>query len=151
MLYDLTFETARANAEHLKALGQDTIYLRRDNDLPLHLVTRVESGSTFRLDGPTSCYLIAEVDGLTFKSSVDFEQSDANGRGVSLFDRVRLRELMLQLTPEARRSFADMLTREVLGPLKKRSDDIRQAMLAQADSEDCVRGLIAFAEAGEIA
>ena len=147
-MLDLTYEQALENAEHLVALGETTIYLYRDRagDFPYDKVTRVESGSTHRLSGPSSCYLFAEDAGLTFKLSVDFERPDANGRGVSLFDRDRLRALMLKLPDAARRSFAELLETEVMPGLVKRTREIRDALQEQADSEDCVRGLIAFAK-----
>jgi len=65
-----------------------------------------------------------------------------------MFDRDRLRDITLKLPPAARKLFADMLEREVLPPLAKRTGEIREALRSQADSEDCVRGLIAFAEEG---
>jgi hypothetical protein len=144
---DLTYRQAVAKAEHLIALGETDVYLYRDfGDFPYDNIVRVETGSSYRLNGPTSCYLIAEDAGLTFKVSVDFEGPEANGSGRSQFDADKLRELALKLPPPARAMFADMLAREVLPPLVERTNEYRKAMRQQADSEDCVRGLIAFAE-----
>jgi hypothetical protein len=145
-MHDLTYAQAIANAEHLKALGQTDVYLYRDNaeGFPFDKVTRVEEGSSFRLSGPSSCRLIAEEAGLRFSVSVDFENADANGRGVSLFDRDQLRDLMRKLNPAAREQFAVMLEKCVI-PMAKRTAEIREALNSQCDSEDCVRGLIAFA------
>lgn len=146
MMSDMSIAEALAKAEHLKALGQTEIYLYRDQpDFPYDKVTQVKSGSSYRLSGPSSCALYAEIDGITFRMSVDFEGVDANGRGVSLFDRDRLRELMMKLPDAARKSFADMLRAEVLPGMAKRSAEIRDGLRSQLDSEDCVRGLIAFA------
>lgn len=147
---DLTYRQAVENAEHLIALGQTTVYLYRDEaEFPYEKVTQIEAGGTWRLGGPSSCYLIAEEHGLTFKLSVDFEGREANGAGTALFDRDRLRDLAFRLSPKGRQLFADMLQKEVLGNLTKRTDEIRQALRLQADSEDCVRGLIAFAREPE--
>lgn len=146
-MFDMSVSDALSKREHLIALGDTTIYVRNDDDFPFDRVVRVESGGSYRLSGPASAYLLAEVDGLTFQLSVDFEQADANGRGASLFDRVRLRDVMGKLSAEGRRSFADMLEREVMPALGKRSADLRMAMNEQLDSEDCVRGLIAFGSA----
>lgn len=145
-MYDLTYESAVKNAEHLLALGQTTVYLRDDNP-PWSRAVRVEAGSSYRFAGPTSCYVIAEEAGLELKWSVDFEGRDANGRGVSLFDRERLREVALKLPPSARKGFSALLKNEVLPDLEKRTAEIRDALNKQSDSEDCVRGLIAFSEA----
>jgi hypothetical protein len=145
-MLDLSVKEALANAEHLKALGETLIYVHRGEDaFPYDKVSAVESGSSYRLGGPSSCYLIAQIDGLTFKLNVDFEPREANGRGVAIFDRDRLRDLMLKLPPGARRSFASLLENECLPGLAKRADELRSALREQADSEDCVRGLIRVA------
>lgn len=145
-MFDVTYADAIAKAEHLIALDQTTVYLRDGGkDFPYDKTIRVESGSSYRLNGPSSAYLIAEDHGLQFKLNVEFEGRDANGRGVSLFERGRLREVMMKLPAVARKSFADMLENEVLAQLASRTDELRAAMRAQADSEDCVRGLIAYA------
>jgi hypothetical protein len=144
-MLNLNYPEAIEKAQHLIAIGETTIYLRDDTDFPYHKVSGVESGSTYRSGGPVSCYLIAEAKGLTFRLCVDFEPRSANGAGTALFDRDRLRELAFKLSPIGQALFADLLETEVLGGLSKRTDEIRQALRVQADSEDCVRGLIAFA------
>lgn len=145
-MHEMTYASAVKNADHLIALGMTTIYLRDDNGFPWDKATDVQSGASFRLNGPSSCYIIAEDSGITFKLGVEFEGRDANGRGVSLFERDRLRDVMRRLPPTARRHFAKMLSTEVLPAIAKRSSEIREALNANLDSEDCVRGLIAFAE-----
>ncbi len=142
---DMTYAEAIEKQEHLIALGQTTIYLRQD-PFPWEKATLVETSGLCRFDGPVGCYVIAEVGPLTFKWVVDFEGRDANGQGVSLFERDRLREVMRKLPKMARRSFADMLRTSVLPDLKKRTAELRDALNKQADSEDCVAGLIRFAE-----
>jgi hypothetical protein len=149
---NLTYTEAMKKAEHLKALGQTTIYIHREAaDFPYGKVTNVEAGSSWRLGGPSSCYLIAEDGGLTFKLNVDFEGRDANGRGVSLFDRDKLREMFVRLPSVARQAFADLLESECLPSLAKRRSELQAALNDQADSEDCVRGLIMFAREKEAA
>jgi hypothetical protein len=150
MMNNMSYVTAVAKASLLIELGQTDITLYREDepDFPYDKVVSVEAGSSWRLSGPSSARLIAHEAGLKFILSVDFEGHDANGRGVSLFDRDKLRDLMMKLPDEARQSFADMLETQVLQPLKKRTDELRLAMREQADSEDCVRGLIAFAREG---
>jgi hypothetical protein len=144
-MFNLSAAEAITKATHLKALGQTTVYLYSDTDFPYDKVHSVEAGSSWRLGGPSSCYLDALVAGLTLKLSVDFESRDANGRGVSLFERDRLRNLFLKLPPKPRRDFADLLERECLPGLMARRTQLQTALSEQADSEDCVRGLILFA------
>lgn len=145
MNFDMTYARAIEIAEHLIAIGDTEIYLRDDSDFPWDKAVSVKSGSSYRLNGPSSCYIIAEDAGLTFKLNVEFEGRDANGRGVSLFERDRLRDVMMRLPDAARFEFSDMLARSVLPPLEARTSELRDAMNNQIDSEDCVRGLIAFA------
>lgn len=148
-MFDFTYAKAIASAEHLIALDETSVWLRDDTGFPYDKVCRVETGSSYRLSGPSSCRLIVEEAGLTLSLSVDFEHREANGRSASDFDRQRLRDLMLKLSPEGRASFADMLQRAVLPPMFERTEEFRQAQLRQVDSEDCVRGLIAFARQSE--
>lgn len=134
------------NAEHYIALGQTDIYLDSDDpDLPWSEVTKVEAGAAYRLNGPISFYCIAQKHGLTLKWSVDFESRDANGKGYSLFDRDRLRMTMQKMPAEARKSLARFLEKEVLPGVEKVTREYREYLNKQMDSEDCVRGLIAFA------
>lgn len=146
MFFDMTYEEALEKAGHLKALGETTVYLRDGSSKPWMVAKTVEAGSGYRLNGPSSMYVIAEVEGLTFKWNIDFEGRDANGRGVSLFDRERLREVAMKLPLPARRAFAKLLAETVLPGIEKRTAEVREALNQQLDSEDCVRGLIAFAE-----
>jgi hypothetical protein len=146
MLYDLTYTQAVAKAEHLKALGETTVYLDGDAvDLPWDKAVRVEKGCGYRLNGPTGFYVIAEDSGLTMRWSVDMEGRDANGASVTIFDRDRLREVAMKLPKHVRRSLAAFLTKHVLPEVEKRTKEWREYLNRQTDSEDCVRGLIAFA------
>jgi hypothetical protein len=147
-MWDLTYEQALDKSKHLIALGQTTVYLR-DENVPWMVASDVEASGSYRFNGPTGCYIIANVQGLTFKWSVDFELRDANGRGVSLFDRDRLREVARKLPAPAREQFGKLLRDEVLPDMQKRTREIREGLNQQVDSEDCVRGLIAFAFAKE--
>lgn len=144
MMYDLNYVDAMSKSEHLIALNQTTIYLRDETEFPWDKVTRVESGSAYRLGAPASMYVVAQDSGLEFKLNIEFEGRDANGRGVALFERERLRDLAVRLPKQARESFASLLANEVLPGMAKRTAEIREAMNSQLDSEDCVRGLISF-------
>lgn len=144
-MFDMTYEQALDKADHLKALGQTTIYLR-DGNYPWVVASGVEVSGGYRFSGPTGMYVIAKVQGLTFKWNVEFEKREANGHSYSLFDRERLREVAMKLPDTARRSFAELLRERVMPDLEKRTAEMREAMNKQNDSEDCVRGLISFAE-----
>lgn len=148
MMLNLTYEQALDKADHLIALGQTTVYLRDDN-VPWVVASDVEVSGSYRFNGPNGMYVIAEVQGLTFKWNVDFERREANGAGYSLFDRDRLREVARRLPEPARKKFAKLLREQVMPDLEKRTAELRDAMNKQIDSEDCVRGLIFFAEGKE--
>jgi hypothetical protein len=148
MYAEMTYEKALENAKHLIALGQTTVYLR-DGNYPWVIASDVEAGGAYRFNGPSGVYILAKAEGLTFKWNVDFEKREANGQGYSLFDRERLREVAMKLPEAARKKFAKFLRDAVMPDLEKRTGELRDAMNKQIDSEDCVRGLIAFAEGRE--
>lgn len=152
-MFDLTYAEAIEKAEHLKALGQTTIYLYREKQdgFPFDKVTRVEEGNSWRSGMPTSCYLIAEVDGLSFKLNFDFEPASANGASTHQLARDKMRELFSKLPAAAQRSFADLLESKCLPAMAERRAEYLAALNKQADSEDCVRGLIALAHQKEAA
>lgn len=152
-MLDLTYDEALANAKHLKALGETTIYLYREKaeGFPFDKVTRVEEGNLWRSGMPTSCYLLAEVDGLTFKLNFDFEPASANGASTHEISRDRMRAMFLSLPTAAQRSFAQLLEAQCLPAMAKRKDEYLAALNKQSDSEDCVRGLIALASTREAA
>ncbi len=140
----MTYTEAVAKADHLIALGETEVFIE-DEGAPWHKVTGIKGGGGYRFNGPTGIWVIAQDAGLTFKWSVDFEGRDANGRGVSLFDRPRIRDTIMLLPPDVRPIFAEFLANKVLPDLQKRTQELRTAMNQQMDSEDCVRGLIAYA------
>ena len=150
MLHNLTYTQAVAKAEHLKALGENTVYLDDEaKDLPWDKVTQIEKGCGYRLNGPTGFYVIAEDHGLQMKWSIEMEGRDANGRSVSMFDRDRLREVAMKLPKAARKSFVAFLQNDVLPGVEKCTKEWREYLRTQADSEDCVRGLIAYANSNQ--
>jgi hypothetical protein len=148
MRFDMTYAEAVDKADNLIALNDTVVHLH-DGEVPWDKAIGIEGGASVRLSGPAGCYVVAEHAGLTFKWSVDFETRDANGRGVSLFDRERLRDVAMKLPPKARAEFARFLETEVLPPLARNAREIRRALNQQIDSMDCVRGLIAFANEQE--
>lgn len=141
------FSEIITKAEHYKAIGKTKIYLHDDDpSLPWDRVSSVHTGCSYRFNGPASMRVAAEISGLMFEWDVDFEGRDANGCGVSLFDRDRLRDVAMRLPVSIRKQFADLFRNAVLPDLEKRTNEMRLALNKQLDSEDCVRGLIAFAE-----
>ena len=140
-----TYKEAVAKAEHLVAIGETRIHLERgDATFPWHNVSDVEESGAVRLNGPSGVYLIVYHVGLSLYYPIDFEGPGANGRGVSLFDREYLREVLLKLPIQARRKFAGLLERRVLPSIEQRTKEIREAFKLQNDSEDCVRGVDLF-------
>lgn len=149
-MHDLTYKKALELKEHLLAIGETSIYLRcgpelSQDDLPWSKVTKVENGSSWRLDMPSSVRFIVDEAGLTFQWSMDLEKRDASGRGVHMFDRERIRFVTTILSSTGRVLFVGWLQRMALPALKARTAEIRHALSVQLDSEDCIRGLIAFA------
>lgn len=146
MLYgQMKFADAVAKAEHLIAVGQTRVWVDdKDPALPWQKVDAIEAGGGYRLNGPTGVRLTVHEAGLELHWSLEFEGRDANGRGVSLFDRDRLRDVMMKLPRSTRVKLAAFFENDVLPELAKRTDELREALNKQNDSEDCVRGLIEF-------
>lgn len=145
MLGQMTYKEAIAKASHLIAVGMTGVWLDEKSDsLPWGLVDAIETGGGYRFNGPTGVRLIVNEAGLKLHWYVEFEGRDANGRGVSLFDRDNLRSVMLKLSPKARQMMADFFEEKVLPDMEKRTAEIRASLNLQTDSEDCVRGLIVF-------
>lgn len=139
------FEKAVELADHYIAIGQTEIYLDKPDDALWQHVTKVDAGSCYRLGAPIGLWVYAiHPCGLTFRWSVDFESPTANGTGTAAFDRERMRDVAMRLPPPARDMFRRILSMEVLPKLEERTEEIRSALNKQLDSEDCVRGLIAF-------
>lgn len=152
MFGQMKYAEAVAKAEHLIAVGQTRVWVdENDPDLPWQKVSSVEAGGGYRFNGPTGVRLTVNEAGLELHWSVDFEKREANGQGYSLFDRDRLRDVMLKLPRSTRIKFAAFFENEVLPDLQKRTNEYREALNKQADSEDCVRGLIAFGRQQEAA
>lgn len=145
MYTHMTYQSAVEKADHLIALGETEIFIDATGDVPWTKVVGIKAGGAYRFNGPTGVWIVAQDHGLTFKWTVDFEGRDANGRGVSLFDRPRLRDTIMRLPPDVRPAFAKFLSEAVLPDLMKRTQELRESMNEQMDSEDCVRGLIEYA------
>lgn len=146
MSRDFSYAEALEHAEHLKALGETTVYLRRDTEFPWDIAEGVQEGSHYRLNGPVSVWVIGRKNGLTFKWSLDFETRSADGSWGADFDRERLREAIMKMPKRARMAFADLLRTKVIPGLEKHTSEIREALRRQWDSEDAARGLAAFVE-----
>lgn len=141
----MNYAEAKHNVVHFMALGQKDIWID-DESIPLNEVTSVIVGGGYRYNGPTGVYLIAEINGVKFRQSLDFEHREANGQGYSAFDAPRLRDVLMQLPRHPRNQFIEILRDKVLPDLTKRTEEMRASLHRQWSSEDLVRGLIAIKE-----
>jgi hypothetical protein len=145
---DWDFATALEKREHFIAIGMTEIWLHDEDEpnFPWGHVARVESGGCYRGGIPTGARFLAFIEGLTFIWSVDFDKRDADRRSVSPFDRERVREIYRLLPPSARYTLRNLLESEFLPEMVKQTAEARAYLNTRADSEDCVRGLISWAE-----
>ena len=141
----MNYQDAIAKAEHLIALGEQEVWIS-DEGAPWAKACAVAAGGLYRFDGPIGARIKAEEAGLTLQWDVDFENREANGSGVSMFDAPRLREVMMKLSPQARVQFAALLENEVLPGLRKRAKEQLNYYSRALDSEQCVSALIDFAK-----
>lgn len=133
-----------ALAEHYKAVGQNEIYLDRDGEFPWHLATEVTAGGSYRLNGLSSARVLA-VDpktDLKFSWHFDFEGQEANGTGVNQFDAKSMIEAARNLPVSAREQFARLLHDEVLTGVRKRTEEVRDALRKQEDSLQVLQSII---------
>ena len=145
MTYSMNCARARELAVHLKAIGDTTVWLHKDDDgFPWHLATNVEMSGSFRLSMPAGCYVIAEEDGLTFKLSVEFEDRDANGTGTSRFNRSVFDNLVARLPAPALAALSRALKDDVLPVIVKNTNEIREALQRQEESLKTVRYITAY-------
>ncbi|MGO8211864.1 hypothetical protein ACC782_33830 [Rhizobium ruizarguesonis] len=131
-----TFTECAKLAEHYLAVGQNEIYLDEEHDdLPWDHAVSVVAGGSYRLNGLSSARVIAKHDsGLTFTWHFDFEGSDANGTGVNQFDAQKMLGIASKMPPKVREQFASLLNLEVWPSVRKRTDEIREALRKQEDS-----------------
>lgn len=82
MFKEWTYDEVKAKADHLKAIGTTEVYLDKE-PYPWHLVDKMETGGSHRLDITTSVWFYAtEPDsGLALRWSFDIENREANGKG----------------------------------------------------------------------
>lgn len=114
MFKDWTYIEAIKQAEHIKAIGLDEVYLYGDGkpygDYPWRWVTKVEDGGTHRLDISTSIWFIAkDPSGILFRWNFDLEPRSANGSGMYHIDVAGCRRVMSLLPVAARSLFQKRL------------------------------------------
>jgi hypothetical protein len=144
MGYGVPFQEAVRLAEHYLALGQTEVFVQAET-APWHLATQIKAGGCYRFNAPINAYVTAQHEsGLTLKWEIEFEHRSESGTGSSNVDRAQLREAMIRLPESVRLQFADILESEVLPDMQVRTDEIRASLNRQLDSEECVRGLVAF-------
>lgn len=104
-------------AGHYKAIGQTSIYLARQNDTdldayPWHLVTQVDTGSSFRLGFSTDVQFLGkdEESGLTFRWSIGTEHFKANGSNHLQFEIPIITGILARLPEDVAPQFAKYLT-----------------------------------------
>lgn len=142
-----SFDFVMANREHFVAIGQTDIYLERDDGtLPWEHITRVETGSSYRFNGPTSIRLIAEHEGLSFKWNFDLEERSVSGTGTHRINRSRFREMVRKVPLRIRSELAALLRTEYEPHMVKLADEIRDSLQREEDDLDCLRGIIRVCE-----
>lgn len=139
-----TFTECVKNAEHYLAIGQDDIYLdANDPDLPWHLAVDVGAGGSYRLNGPSSARVTAAHEsGLSFRWHFDFEGREASGTGVSQFDSAVMLGNAAKMPVAVREKFAEFLDKEVWPEVRKRTDEVRDALRKQEDSLQVLQSIM---------
>lgn len=105
MGFGAIYSEVMRNAEHYKAIGQTNIFLDRDSDLPWDAVTSLRAGGSRRLGISTDVDFEAEVDGLTFRWTIDIEEASANGKSHYQIAVERIGKVMEKLPESVRGQF----------------------------------------------
>lgn len=109
--YDRTIAEIRANADHLKALGDTGIHVFSDMvNFPYELVTEVRPGGSHRIDISTSVWFKAPLpEGITLEGGFDIEHREANGKGYYSLDTEGIASVLIRLSPKGRTEFSRYL------------------------------------------
>jgi len=124
MFKDWTYQEATEKAEAIKVIGLDEIYLN-EGEFPWHLVTKVEPGSSHRLEISTSVWFYAHdpVTDLNFRWSFDIEGREANGRGIYMIKVRECLTILELLPPKAEKQFQEYLT-DCAEKITKHADEL---------------------------
>ena len=144
MWFDMTYTEALKKADALKELGEIRVVLARTDTPAWDVITRVEIRSSGWRGVPSSMYVVAEVSGLTLLWNIEFEPRDANGSGRHQWNIPYLRDIVAKMRPEARLSFAGVISDKVLPEMMKRTNEYREYLRIQEASELGARSLLAF-------
>jgi hypothetical protein len=106
MFKDWTYAEVKDKAEHLKAIGTEEIYLNKE-PYPWHLVNRMETGGSHRLDIATSVWLYAADpdSGLALRWSFDIKNREANGKGYYEVNKEECHRIIQLLPPAPQKQF----------------------------------------------
>ena len=108
---DWTFDFAIKNAEHIRALGMESVYLRDGSEKPWGLVTRMQSGGSHRMDIDTTVRFYASHEsGIEFTWSVDIERREANGKSSYYIDAAGMAGVAARLPKAPRDQFLRYLS-----------------------------------------
>jgi hypothetical protein len=147
MLHDITYAVAIKNAEHLKALGVEEVYLyREDPDFPWRYVTEIKAGGTWRIGAQVSAWVSATdpTTGLRFKWSVDFERGGSNGESRYKLDVEGIASIVRKLPQRVVPQLAEALKPLVDGIAKQRAE-YEKAVDELALAEAAAKGLLDLA------
>lgn len=141
MIYDVTrtLKDIEALAEHYLAIGEREVFLgdKYTRDRPWDRVTRVEVGSTHRIDMVVSVdFYVESPSGITVSWAQSLERRDANGSSYYDIDTEALGFIMENLPEEPKQQLREILSRSARAVLVKAQEYLdtsnRQAEYARA-------------------
>jgi hypothetical protein len=139
---DWTYAEAISKAEHLKAIGDEEIYLYNDPNPPWQHATSCEPGSTHRIDMATDVRFRATdpATGLRFRWSFAIEPTSASGAGSYQIDVDGCRRVLALLPEPVRGEFREFL-RSAADAVQKQGDQYRAVMEQQNRDADALRSI----------
>lgn len=108
----MTYQEARKNAEHLRALGQDRVALFK-GPYPWGMAESCTEGNSIRLGIPVSLNFEGRdtTSGLTFSWSAEMETDGSGGHRIHRFDAQKCQNIMVLVKPPVRRQVREYLAK----------------------------------------
>lgn len=140
---DWTYQEAIEKADAVKALNLGEIYLNK-GEKPWHIVDGCKPGSSHRLEIRTNVWFSGTdpTTGLRFRGSFDIEPRSANGKGSYEIDAAACRDVLEQLSGDAREKFQTYLA-DCAEKVAAKADEWR-SLVAQQDRDAAILRKLAY-------
>jgi len=140
MFKDWDYQGVEQNADAIKKLGYDEIYLSK-GEYPWHLATHCSEGGSHRLNIYTDVWFEAvSPSGIPLRWSFAIEPHSANGKGTYFIDVKGCREVIAKLQEPCRTDFKNYLN-TCADAIEKQARELRSAMERELKTVETLRSI----------